>query len=217
LLYAGTESGVFVSFDNGAYWTPLQLNLPVSPVHDLAVKRNDLVVATHGRAFWILDDVSVLRGMVGSSESTGPRLFAPSAAYRIRSGLGRAGAAMGETPPGGAIVYYALRTAPAAEITLSIIDSTGTIVRVFSSRPREDLDPAPVFAPIDVPARLSMDVGLNRFVWNLRYPPARAVPGVRLFWHSPVNPPVGPLALPGTYELRLQVDGTTLKAPLEIR
>jgi hypothetical protein len=214
LLYAGTEAGVFVSFDAGSNWLSLQLNLPMAPVHDLAVKQNDLVVATHGRAFWILDDVAPLREL--ATPGGLPRLYLPSPAYRVRPSLGRAGMAMGENPPTGAILYYSLASEPKTELTLSVFDDTGRLVRTFSSRERPDLDPAAVFAPIDVPVRLPTRPGLNRFVWNLRYPPARAVPGVLLFWHSPVNPPVGPMALPGNYEVRLTVEGTTLIKPLQV-
>jgi photosystem II stability/assembly factor-like uncharacterized protein len=215
LLYAGTELGVFVSFDGGTRWKPLQLNLPMSPVHDLAIHGKDLVVATHGRAFWILDDVAPLRELA-RDDVVAPHLFHPSPAVRLRTGLAKTSAASGENPPAGAVIYYSLPAVPSGELTLTIVDGNGNPVRTFSSGERPDLDPAPAFAPVDVPARLSTNPGVNRFVWNLRYPPARTVPNVSLFWHSPVNPPVGPMALPGRYEARLAVDGATLTAPFEI-
>ena len=124
---------------------------------------------------------------------------------------------MGENPPAGAMISYFLESEPAGEITLALEDRQGRPVRSFSSRERLDLEPAPSAAPIDVPVRLTARKGLNRVAWNLRYAPPRTVPGVLLFWHSPIYPPVGPMAVPGTYQVKLTVGEAAFVAPLEVR
>ncbi|MFL5577178.1 MAG: WD40/YVTN/BNR-like repeat-containing protein [Gemmatimonadaceae bacterium] len=136
LLYAGTERGVWVSFDDGARWQRLQLNLPPVPVHDLAVKEGDLVAATHGRSFWILDDLSPLRQLTPAVVAKPAHLFAPRAAYRISWGGGRGADAarpVGKNPPSGAVVSYWLATAN-QDVTLDFLDAAGKVIRSFSSR-----------------------------------------------------------------------------------
>jgi photosystem II stability/assembly factor-like uncharacterized protein len=237
LLYAGTDKGVFVSFDGGDNWRPLQLNLPTSPVRDLYVHAGDLIAATYGRGLWILDDLSPLRQLdEGIRQSA--RLFKPATAVRWRwdnwqeTPLGREMPA-GENPPDGALINYYL-TSPAREVTLEIRDSRGRVVRRFTNAapPTKEL-PANVpeywFAPPEV---LTAKQGLNRFVWNLRLedPPAlpfgfrggrlgyveftlpdHAVPG-----ETPRRQPPGPLVTPGEYELALTVDGETYRQPLAV-
>ena len=144
LLFAGTETGIWVSFDDGAGWQSLQLELPTAPVHDLAIHGNDLIVATHGRAFWILDDISPLREMTSQQASEDAHLFKPETAYRFR-GFGfhlPGGVAAGENPPSGAIIDYALKTAPKESITLEILDSKGKLVRKYTSKSGNEAAPS---------------------------------------------------------------------------
>ncbi|HEV7397440.1 MAG TPA: hypothetical protein VGN86_13085 [Pyrinomonadaceae bacterium] len=228
LLFAGTELGVYVSFDDGDQWQPLQLNLPVTPVRDLVVKGNDLVIATHGRSFWILDDITPLRLANQRLANSGDTLFTPAAAIRLRKNESRdtplpRGTPAGKNPPTGAIIDYVLQSAPKDPITLAIYDSTGILIRKYSSgdlAPKlEESQSFPTYwlpAPVLLPAK----AGMNRFVWDLRYERPRAlrygysisaVPG------NAIMEPEGPLVLPGKYEVRLSVNGNTLSAPLEVK
>ena len=236
LLYAGTENGVYVSFDGGDHWQTLQLNLPTTSVRDLHVHGSDLVAATYGRGLWILDDVSPLRQV---DETRATALFKPAEATRVRFDNHpdtplSVDLPHGDNPPEGAIIYYYLK-APAREITLEVHDANGNIVRRFSSStPPPDKRAANVpeywFAPPDV---LTTNAGLNRFAWNLEWEhpdaltynfrgrhidyieytlPDHAVPG-----KTPRYQPPGPLAAPGKYEVVLTVDGKTFRQPLTIR
>ncbi|HEX5474812.1 MAG TPA: hypothetical protein VFX12_09140 [Vicinamibacterales bacterium] len=228
LLFAATERGVFVSFDDGDRWQGLQMNLPHAPVHDLTVHGDDLVAATHGRAFWVLDDIAPLREVGAPSASGGGvRLLAPSTAIRVRRSVNTdtplpPETPMGRNPPDGAIIDYSLPAA-ASEVTLEIADGAGTVVRRFSSRdvvpPVDTTQPFPTYwlSPARVP---TVNAGMNRFVWDLRYaaPPVRlrdytiaAIPG-----DTPALPE-GPQVVPGRYEVRLTAGGATLTAPLTVK
>ncbi len=217
MLYAGTEIGVFVSFDDGAKWQALRLNLPQTPIHDLVVKDDDLVVATHGRSFWILDDVSALRQMNANTASEDAVLFAPSLAVRFGSPgfVIPSGLPVGQNPPAGVIVNYWLKSALKDKekdaITLEILNSKGNLVRKYSSKPApEEKSPEEEeFGDPDRPgAQLPTEAGLNRFVWDMRYEPPAKVPGT-VTWGGR---PEGPLAAPGTYQLKLTVSGKTYEA-----
>jgi photosystem II stability/assembly factor-like uncharacterized protein len=230
LLYAGTETGLYVSFDGGAHWQPLGMDqpgetgdaagatagrLPVVPITDLVVKGNDVVVATQGRSFWILDDVSPLR-QAPSADQT--RLFEPAPAVRFFGG-GRPQPGLGQNPPNGAVVYYALGKPPAEgeEVTLEFLDGAGTVLRKLSSKPREDApaaageddDDGPPRAPVKLPA----NAGLNRFAWDLRLEEASRFKGL-ILWSGETRGPVVP---PGRYQVRLTAGGQTLTQPLEVR
>jgi photosystem II stability/assembly factor-like uncharacterized protein len=246
LLYAGTERGVWVSFDDGAHWQSLQRNLPPVPVHDLAVKDGDLVAATHGRGFWILDDLSVLRQLTPAVAAAPVHLFEPRDVYRVNwgGGFGGGGGAhpVGKNPPSGAVVYYTLAH-PRQKVTLEFLDARGQLIKRFSSmldsagradsiradsvrRVREDSlrkagvsedsikqllragggemeeeDEGPRRA--SRPPRVPNKVGLNRFVWDLRYPDASSFQGL-IMWAASTR---GPLAPPGRYTVRLTVEG----------
>jgi photosystem II stability/assembly factor-like uncharacterized protein len=239
LLYAATENGVYVSFDFGAHWQSLQLNLPHTSVRDLIVHGADVVVATHGRGFWILDDVEPLREIAGGrvvlrqaqddnrkTRDDGAFLFAPALAYRVRRSTNTdtplpPEEPRGENPPDGAIIDYALASA-ARRVVISIYDDAGRIVRRYASDDRApkaipNLDkPAYWERPFSPP---STGVGMHRFVWDLREPappaisldlPISAVP------HDTPRVPEGPLVVPGRYLVRLDVDGKTLQQPLRI-
>lgn len=158
LLYAGTELGLFVSFDDGAHWQPLQLNLPVSPIHDLVVKDDDLVVATHGRSFWVLDDITPLRQVNAQSAQMDVILYQPQTALRLHypSEIDKR-QPVGENPPAGAIINYFLKTAAKDEIVLDILDAQGKLVRHLSSKEKKESDQPPewpdqVEAPRTIPA-----------------------------------------------------------------
>jgi photosystem II stability/assembly factor-like uncharacterized protein len=238
LLYGGTDKGVYVSFDGGDHWQPLQLNLPTVSVRDLNVHGEDLVAATYGRALWILDDLSPVRQM-DADAGANVQLFKPATAVRTRwdnhpdTPLPPE-TPHGDNPPDGAIIYYYLPSAP-KEIGLEIRDERGNLVRQFSDKaPPRDVRPKNVpeywFAPGDV---LTTNAGLNRFVWNLQWPhpltlaysfrgspldyieytlPDHAVAG-----NTPVNQPPGPFVVPGQYEIVLTVDGQTYRQALRVR
>ena len=214
MLYAGTERGMYVSFNDGESWQPLQLNLPVTPVHDIALQagENDLVVATHGRSFWILDDLTPLYQL--KNITSGEFLFKPHHTYRIDGGtFDRPGLALGKNPPGGTVITYYLKHQPKEKdsLKLEFLENDGKIIKTFIGKPTKkgadqggDEDETPV-----CPA----DSGVNRFVWDMRYPDATKVPGA-IMWGGTTQ---GPLVMPGTYQVRLNAGGKTLTQSFEIR
>ncbi len=233
LLYAGTETGVYISHDDGASWRSIRRNLPVVPVYDLLVKDGDLIAATHGRAFWVLDDLTPLREVPERLDAV--HLFTPPPAYRFPAPIGfdraRAGGKnynvasgypatfyerktpdgrvertfldAGANPPEGVLVTYFLEKEPAEPLTLRFLDARGEQIRAFSSQAVEDN------ALPTAPAA----AGFNRFAWNMRDPDTRAVPGDV----STETSLKGPVASPGTYRVELEVDGQTHAAQFEIR
>jgi photosystem II stability/assembly factor-like uncharacterized protein len=227
LLYAGTETQVWVSFDDGGRWQPLRLNMPATSVRDLVVKDDDLVVGTHGRSFWILDDVTPLRQVDARTASQAVVLFAPQTATRWRWNLNTdtpipPDEPAGENPPDGAILHYWLRDSASGPVTLDVLDAQGRLVRRYAST-----DTA--MAPADignVPARwirptrpLSAAAGMHRFVWDLHWAPP-AVPGgypIAAIDANTPREPRGPWALPGTYTVRLTAGGRTETRPLTVR
>ncbi|HZV24136.1 MAG TPA: hypothetical protein VFF93_10245, partial [Luteimonas sp.] len=186
LLYAATELGVYVSFDDGDHWRSLQMNLPRTSVRDLEVHDDDLVIATHGRGFWVLDDVSPLRQMSGTGADSATRLFAPSTAIRVRA-AGFTGTPLpkeepaAENPPFGARIDYFLADAATSPVQLSIRDAAGNVVRQYSSAdapPKHDVATAGT-APewFTTPSTLATGAGLHRFIWPLHYPALPALAG----------------------------------------
>jgi photosystem II stability/assembly factor-like uncharacterized protein len=220
LLYAGTEQGVFVSFNDGANWRPLQLNLPTTPVHDLVVKDNDLVVATHGRSFWILDDLSPLRQYGDELAQKDVFLYSPATAYRIQAGAGgerHPSKRTGENPPAGAVIYYFLKDAPKAdtEVRIEILDASSKVVRRYSSAEFEPLE-EPLDPDDKKPEKqIKPGAGLNRFVWDLRYDEAHRVPGYYLWEYE--NGARGPVAVPGHYQVRLIVGQQSQTAAFDLK
>ena len=214
LLYAGTETGVWVSFDDGGHWQALQLNLPNTPIHDLLVHGNDLTVATHGRSFWVLDDLAPLRQMSAAIASEDAHLFAPSAATRTRIGhVEPRRYPIGENPPNGAILYYWLKEAPKEAAKLEVLDAQGKVIRAFTSEQKKTAE-APDEGERDEPAEnIPAAAGLNRFAWDLRYEVPAKIPAAI---YDGGNNPAGPLALPGKYSVRLTVAGKSSTQPLEI-
>ena len=215
LLYAGTELGVYVSFDDGGHWQPLQLNLPTTPIDDLIVKNNDLAVATNGRSFWILDDLSPLRELTPEMANQDVILYRPAPVYRMNfpEAVDKR-RPVGENPPNGLVVSYYLNTAPKGEITLDVLDGSGKPVRHYSSKPSNKFEQPPEWPDLEAPPELlPTNAGMNRFPWNLRYDSPTEIPGA--FYAG--NGPEGPIVLPGTYTLKLTVDGKSYAAPAEIK
>ncbi len=229
LLYAGTEVGVFVSLDDGAHWEPLQLNLPRVSVRDLAVHGNDLVAATHGRSFWSIDDVSSLREMADSVVRKSAHLFQPAAALRWFGGGGAHSLTEGENASGGAVIDYWLRQAPAdsATVKLQFLDNAGAVIRTYES---DKLPPDSVLSRADSATRiaarakadslaygaadsvLSARAGGNRFVWNMKYPPAKQLKNT-VIDEGTLD---GPIAPPGNYKVRLIVGADSIVKSLAI-
>jgi photosystem II stability/assembly factor-like uncharacterized protein len=215
LLYAGTERGVYVSFTGGDAWQPLQCNLPVTPVHDLAIQKRekDLVAATHGRAFWILDDLTPLYQMNDSIAAAQAYLFRPRETYRIGGfSFDRPGLALGKNPPGGVAVQYRLKNAPKDTVKLEFLDSTGTLIKSFIGKPTTKRAPAGGGGDDEQPSAPA-DSGMNRFEWDMRYPDATELPGA-IMWSGSTS---GPQAVPGTYQVRLSVGKKMWTQPFEIR
>jgi photosystem II stability/assembly factor-like uncharacterized protein len=227
LLYAGTERGVYVSFDDGANWQAMQLNLPVSPVNDLIVKNNDLAVATHGRAFWILDDLSPLQQWQDSLKSEDAHLFAPREANHTvfaRSFFGP-GEHAGQNPPAGAVVYYYLKNEikkPQGKdeeaqkpddrgLKLEILNASGKVIRTYPPKHPAEAN-AEEGGSSRGAASMPSEAGINRFVWDLRYEGATRIPNSPL-WGGGTE---GPLAVPGKYQVRLTLNGQSQTQPLEI-
>jgi photosystem II stability/assembly factor-like uncharacterized protein len=207
LLYAGTDTGAWVSFNGGKHWDSLQQNLPNTPVTDLQVHGTDLVAATGGRAFWILDDIAPLRRLDPPTIESTAYLFEPRPAIRtvlgsadpLTSDPPREWSPLGENPPSGAVLDFFLpRQIPAS---LEIVDAQGRMVRRFSSDASSQ-DPA---------SALRVKPGMNRLVWNLRYQAVKGIPGAGVFRHMG-----GRLAAPGRYQVRLTVAGRTYAVPLEV-
>ncbi len=214
LLYAATEKGVFVSFDDGGLWQSLQLNLPATPIHDLTIKGDDLVAATHGRSFWILDDVTPLRQIGTETDQQAVVLYTPQIALRLHyPDEVNSRRPVGEDPPAGALIDYVLKTEPPGELTIDIIGPDGAVVRHLSStRSSKEVQP-PEWPDQIVPNdRIPAKAGMNRLVWDLRMTDPAQIPGA--FYSGPA--PRGPLVPPGRYQVRLSVGGQTSTQPLVV-
>lgn len=221
LLYAGTETGIYVSFDDGENWQSLQLNLPAVPITDLAVNKRekDLIAATQGRSFWILDDLPVLHQITDVIARSDSHLFKPEDSYRMPGGgfRSRGGGTLGENPPSGAVVYYYLKNKPAGEFSIELQDSSGKLIRRFSSRPDAQARAEggeEVFERGGPSSnRAPAEAGLNRFIWDYRYPDAIRFPGM-ILWAGEMR---GPRAVPGTYQVKVTVDGKSLSQTFEVK
>ncbi len=229
LLFAGTENAVWVSFDDGDHWQSLQLNLPHTSMRDLWIHEDDLIVATHGRSFWILDDIVPLREAAAAMANS-VHLFAPATAYRVQRDTNTdtplpPDEPAAANPPDGAILDYYLPAA-STTVTLEILDAQGHLVRRFSSTDKPDFTEEELLRQLITlywvrqPRQLSTAAGMHRWVWDLHYPtptstrheyPIAAIP------HDTPRFPLGPTILPGTYTVRLTVDGKTSSAPLIVK
>lgn len=215
LLFAGTETGVYVSFNDGQNWQPLQLNLPTTPIHDLTIKNDDLVVATHGRSFWVLDDITPLRQITPELASSDVVLYQPELAYRLHypEQVDKR-RPVGEDPPAGAIINYYFASAPKNEVKLVIYDAQGKLVRSLSSvEKKEDEQPPEWPDQVKEVTTIPVKAGMNRYAWDLRYEPPVKIPNS---FYSDIGP-IGPLAMPGTYQVKLIANGKTITQPLEIK
>jgi photosystem II stability/assembly factor-like uncharacterized protein len=218
LLFAGTELGIYISFNDGDQWQPLQLNLPVTSIRDITIHGDDLVVATYGRSFWILDDITPLRQM--TALSTTVRLYQPATAVRIDNDVFLGSPLppeepVAQNPPDGAIIDYYLPS-PAKKIVLDILDSNGKLVRHFSNDPQKEPQRPPMAIAerwIPKPIPLQATAGSHRFLWDLRWGSSGASDAEE---DSGFGAPRGPRVVPGTYQLKLTVDGNTFTQPLKL-
>ncbi len=229
LLFAGTESGVYVSFDDGDHWQSLMQNLPNTSYRDIVLKDNDLVVATYGRGFWVLDDYSMLRELTPAITNEPAHLFKSGDAVRTRRNVGADTPfspefTHAENPADGVVIDYWLARAPASEVTLDVLDAAGAVVRHLTSRVPPPVTeaarpPHPNFW-IAAPFALPKEARTNRTHWDLRYD---APPAISHSFEINANPgltpasPEGPVALPGTYSLKLNVDGRTYTQAATVR
>ncbi len=228
VLFAGTEKTVYVSFDDGARWQSLQGDLPATSIRDLVVHGDDVVVGTHGRSFWILDDIEPLRQQAAAAGSTGVRFFAPAAAYRVRDNTNPdtplpPEEPVGQNPPAGAILDYTLGSPVRGPVRITITDAAGALVRTFAS---SDVAP-PIDPEIDVPTYWLRPApippatpGDHRFVWDLHAMSPHALESgypIAAIVHDTPREPRGILVLPGTYTVALTVGGRTLRQKLIVR
>ncbi len=227
LLYAGTENATYVSFDEGDHWSALQLNMPTTSVRDLQINGNDLVAATYGRSFWVLDDISALRQIDAKTLRESVALYQPGKAMRVHLDLNEdtpipPELPAGQNPPVGAMIDFYLKSEPKQDITLTIYNAKGDLVRTFDSRPLPANTELPPNVPdywLALPQPLTKHAGDNRFVWDLRYTPPSALrhnyPISALYQNTP-GEPQGSMAVPGTYEARLIVDGKTYRQRFDV-
>ncbi len=229
LLFAGSERAVYVSFDDGDNWQPLRLNMPATSIRDLVIHDDDVVVGTHGRSFWILDDITPLRQLSAQAAAAEAFLFRPQLATRVRRNVNTdtplpPEEPAGENPPDGAIINYYLKQPARTPITLEILDAAGRVVRRYASDDQpEQFDaqdyavPAYWFRP---PRVLPATAGMHRFVWDLYYPrplTQRYDFPISAIYRDTPRVPQGPLAEPGRYTVRLNVNGKAYTQPLDVR
>ena len=226
LLFAGTELGVFVSFDDGDHWQSLQLNLPPASARDLVVHEDDLIVATHGRGFWVLDDITLLRQLTAEVVGADAYLFRPADAFNVpppsENGTPKPrDEPLAENQPYGAMIDYYLKSAATGPVTLEILAPSGEMIRRYSSEDRTPpVDPNTLTIPafwVRTPAPLSAAAGMHRWVWDLRpTPPARPAGGGG-GGGGGVFGAGRPTTLPGTYTVRLTVGGQSYTQPLRVK
>jgi photosystem II stability/assembly factor-like uncharacterized protein len=227
MLFAGTERSVYVSFDDGDHWQPLRLNLPATSVRDLVIHGDDIVVGTHGRSFWILDDITPLRQISTSLTST--YLYKPQVAYRMAGNRSTdtplpPEMPAGQNPPDGAILDYYLPSKPSAPVVLEVFDHLGQSVRRFSSEDvayttREADQNVPTYW-FRTPKVLSAEPGMRRWVWGLRFRPPDALAHsypISAIAHDTPRYPLGPSVMPGQYIVKLTVDGVTRTQSLTVK
>jgi len=221
MLFAGTEFGIYISYDSGDHWQSIQLNLPVVPIADVGFQKRDdeMVVATQGRAFWVMDDLALLYDLHGQLPTDDVKLFKPKTTLRSEGGRGgggggRAGAAVGANPPNGAVIEYYLKDKPQGDVTLEFFDASGKSVNKYTSHAPEQnaedrarAEEEAEFNPFANrgPARVPANAGMNRFIWDLHYPDATTFPHM-ILWAGSTR---GPVAIPGNYTVKLTADGKT--------
>ncbi|HEV2488838.1 MAG TPA: hypothetical protein VGT03_03445 [Candidatus Acidoferrales bacterium] len=232
LLFAGTEREIYVSFDDGNHWQSLRLNMPATSIRDLQIKGDDLIAGTHGRGFWILDDITPLRQLDSSIANASAYLFRPQVATRVRWDVNTdtplpPDEPSAQNPPEGAIIDYYLGAQASGAVTLDILDASNKLVRRYSSADKPDVNLENLGQTLAVPIYwkrppqvLSGEAGMHRFLWDMHYPhsvapgndlPMQAVP------HDTPFAPSSPWVLPGRYTIKLTVDGKTYVQPLAVR
>lgn len=203
LLYAGTENGMYVSFDDGASWQPLQMNLPIVPITDLAIKNDNLIAATQGRSFWLIDDLTVLHQLNNEVAQKSHHLFAPMQTYRVGGGNGRTSKTSGTNHPGGVLVHYYVKdTSSTDTISVSFKTQGGDLIRKFSTHPNKD----------ENEGKLKVEPGLNMMNWDMRYPGSKTFKGMILWWATTQ----GPKVVPGTYAVQMDVNGESQETSFEL-
>lgn len=205
LLYAGTESSMYVSFDDGASWKSFQLNLPIVPITDLTIKNDNLIAATQGRSFWLIDDLTPLHQLSDQVAAAESFLFKPMPSYRMGPtfSFSRTNRTAGQNHPGGVIVHYYLKDTTKAQVTIEFMQPDGTLIKKFSTKP--DLKAKEEKLSLKQP-------GMNKFNWNMRHPDAERFDGM-ILWAASMN---GPRALPGNYKVKLTVNGKSSETEFEI-
>ncbi len=205
LLYAGTEFGMYISFDDGASWKPFQLNLPTVPITDLTIKNDNLIAATQGRSFWLIDDITPLHQLNQTAASSDVYLFKPMPSYRMNGGqAGRRGQPKteGVNHSNGVMIHYFLKDTTKAVASLEILETSGKLIKKFASKPDKKAKEE----------ELKLKPGMNKFVWNMRYPDAEGFDGL-IMWAASLT---GPKAMPGIYKAKLTVNGKSSETEFEI-
>lgn len=226
LLFAGTETAVYVSFNDGDNWQPLRLNMPATSIRDLVIKDNDIVVATHGRSFWVLDGINALRGIARENGISKTTLVKPGDAYRVRWNMNTdtplpQEEPAGQNPPDGAIIDYYLDATATETVTLDLLDNKGRKIRTFSSE-----DKPYTISDVNIPLYwvrpqqiLSGKQGAHRFLWDMHYTPLATTPAypIGATYGATAPNPSSPWVMPGNYTVRLTVNGKTYTQPLQIK
>lgn len=203
LLYAGTESGMYISFDDGASWKPFQLNLPIVPITDLTIKNDNLIAATQGRSFWIIDDLTPLHQLSENISATTPYLFKPMPSYRMPGSQRRMPSKTeGQNHPGGVMIHFFLNDTTKTKVSLEIFEASGTSIKKFSTKPDKKAKEQ----------EMKIKPGLNRFVWDMRYADAEGFDGL-IMWAARLT---GPKAIPGKYKAKLMVNDQAFETEFEI-
>ena len=202
LLYAGAEWGMYISYDDGTSWQPFQLNLPITAIRDLHIRDNTLIAATHGRSFWMIDDLSPVQQLGEAALTADFHLYAPKPAYRMAQGYDRRGGntkLYGQNHPNGVILNYFVSSSEDS-VVLEILEEDGSLIQSFANR------------KVEGASKLRVQTGGNRFVWDMRYPGFETFEGMVLY----SSPNYGPKAIPGMYKARLSVNGQSVEQPFEI-
>jgi photosystem II stability/assembly factor-like uncharacterized protein len=229
MLFAGTERAVYVSFDDGDHWQTLRLNMPATSVRDLVVHNDDIAVATHGRSFWILDDITPLRQVNAQVTSSAATLYKPQTAYRLARDRNTdtplpPEVPAGQNPPDGAIIDYCLGAKSSSPVTLEVFDKLGKSVRKYSSDDKPAaIDERELNLPtywVRQPRVLSSEPGMHRWVWDLRLRPPDALSHeypISAIYHDTPAEPLGPWVMPGEYVVKLTAGGKTYSQPLTVK
>ena len=227
LLFAGTETQVWVSFDDGDHWQSLRQNMPATSIRDLIIKDDDLAVGTHGRGFWILDDITPLRQITAQTE-TADTLFRPQTAMRVRWDMNTdtplpPEVPAGQNPPDGAVIDYSLAHDASGPVVIEISDSKGNLVRRYSSADQPEPPETMLAIPkywVRPPQSVATSAGMHRFLWDLHYAPTPGIPPqypIAAVPHNTAPAPTSPWVLPGPYTVKLTVNGKSYTQPLTVK